>query len=72
MEILKKVKPARSMKLTEEEMKALVEHRAKFSTDVDAAIAIGLDRAVMGRVILVGSGSEETVKKIRKALNITA
>ena len=68
MEILKKVKPARSVRLTDEEMRALTEHRAKFSTDVDAAIAIGLDRAVMGRVLLVGSGNEKTVNKIRKAL----
>ena len=72
MEILKKVKPARSVELSEEEKKALAKHRKKYNTEVDAAIALGLDRAVMNRVMLVGSGSEATVTKIRKALNATA
>lgn len=58
----------KSEPLTEVELNALKQHRGRFSTEVDCAVSIGIDRVVLGRVILVGSGSPETIKKIRKAL----
>lgn len=58
----------KSEPLTEAELNALKRYRTGFSTEVDCAISIGIDRVVLGRVILVGSGSPATIKKIRKAL----
>lgn len=58
----------KSEPLTKRELKALKTYRTRFSTEVDCALSIGIDRLVLGRVILVGSGSPETIAKIRKVL----
>ena len=58
----------KSVKLTQDEFKALKKFRKGFDTGVDCAIEIGIDRVVLDRVLTVGSGSEETVGKIRETL----
>ena len=59
----------RSVKLTKEELAALKVHRKKYDTQVECAISLGIDRLVMNNVILKGSGSPETISKIRSVLN---
>lgn len=62
-------KRRKSVRLTKEELKALKEFTKPFNTGVEAAEALGIDRAVMLRVILVGSGAPETIEKIRSVIN---
>lgn len=59
----------KSEPLTKGELKKLKGYRKRFSTDVACASTIGIDRNVLGRVILAGSGSPETVEKIRTVLS---
>lgn len=59
----------KSEKLTAEERKALKQYRKGFDTEVDCAVEIGIDRLVLNRVMLVGSGSPDTIEKIRKAIS---
>lgn len=61
-------KTRKSEKLTKEELKALKAFRKQFDTEVDCAVKIGIDRLVLNRVILVGSGAPATIEKIRAAL----
>lgn len=61
----------RSIKLSQDEKKALRDFCYTFSTEVDCALAIGIDRNVLARVRQVGSGSENTITKIREALQKT-
>lgn len=61
-------KRRRSVKLLKEEVKALKTFRKQFETDQECADTIGIDRAVFIRVQLAGSASQETVERIRKAL----
>lgn len=58
----------KSVKLTKEEHKALKEYRKGFNTEVECAISIQIDRLVLNRVLLVGSGSPETIEKIKAVL----
>lgn len=58
----------KSVKLTKPELSALKLYRKKYNTSVECAISIGIDRVVLDRVILVGSGSPETITKIRAIL----
>lgn len=62
----------KSEKLTPEERKALKLYRKGFDTEVDCAVAIGIDRLVLNRVLLIGSASPTTVEKIRMALKAVA
>lgn len=62
------IKPKRSISLSTDEINALNHLRINFTTEVEMALKIGIDRNVLSRVILVGSGSESTVSKIRKFL----
>jgi hypothetical protein len=62
------VRKRKSELLTEAELQALKDYRAGFHTEVDCAIAIGIDRTVLNRVILASSGSPETIRKIRQVL----
>jgi hypothetical protein len=62
----------KSERLTTEERKSLKQYRKGFITEVDCAIAIGIDRLVLNRVMLIGSASPATVEKIRAALAATA
>lgn len=61
-------KQKRSVALTDREHSSLKAYRERFSTEVDCALSIGVDRLVLNRVILVGSGAPVSIKKIKKAL----
>jgi hypothetical protein len=58
----------RSELLSKDEHKLLLKYIAKFQTLVDAADAIELPRQTLERVKIIGSGSPETIKKIREKL----
>lgn len=62
-------KPPKTVALTKEELKKLKAYRAGFYTEVDCAISIGIDRLVLNRVMLVGSGSPKSIEKIRSVLD---
>lgn len=59
----------KSERLTKEELKALKSYRKRFDTQVDCAVSIGIDRLVLGRVLLVGSGAPDSIEKIRSVIN---
>lgn len=61
--------PKRSIKLSQDEKKALKNFCKSFQTEVDCALAIGIDRNVLARVRMIGSGSEVTISRIRESLN---
>jgi len=58
----------KSEALTEAEHAALKQYRTGFNTEVECAISIGIDRVVLNRVLAIGSGSPDTIKKVRKVL----
>jgi hypothetical protein len=60
--------PKRSIKLSQDEKKALKNFCKTFQTEVDCALAIGIDRNVLARVRQLGSGSEITISRIRETL----
>lgn len=62
------IKQRKSEPLKGNELSSLKAYRERFDTEVDCAISIGVDRLVLNRVIIVGSGSPASIKKIRKAL----
>jgi len=55
----------RSESLTREEYKALKAYRKQFTTEIDCALSLRIDRGVLGRVLLTGSGSPDSIDKIR-------
>jgi hypothetical protein len=59
----------KSDKLTDEELRSLKKFVGTFSTIIDAAVEIGIHRNVLDLVLVKGSGSPETVQKIREKLN---
>jgi len=59
----------RSVKLTDWEKKDLKILRLKFNTAIECAEYIGINRGSFDRVYLIGSGSEEVIRKIREAIN---
>ena len=61
--------PKRSIKLSQDEKRALRNFYKSFTTEVECALAIGIDRNVLFRVRKIGSGSENTITKIRETLN---
>lgn len=61
-------KKRKSVLLTTGEHKALKQYRKNFNTEVECAITIGIDRLVLNRVLMVGSGSPETISKIKAIL----
>lgn len=63
-------KPAKSVDLTREEVKALKEFRKQYATEVEAALALGVDRNVLNRMILVKKGSGKYVAQIREKLQL--
>jgi len=69
---MKKQKRGTSVSLTKEEHTALKQYRKDFVTEVQCAIAIGIDRNVLNRIIAFGSGSPDSVEKIRAALAVKA
>lgn len=65
------VRKPRSVELTKQEHRALKAFRKGFETEVACAIAIGIDRTVLNAVILKGSGSPDTIQKIREKISAT-
>jgi hypothetical protein len=58
----------KSEKLTPDEYRALVKWLKQFDTQLDGAELIGISREVLARVMIVKSGSPETIGKIRLVL----
>lgn len=58
----------KSESLTKEEYKSLKAYRKLYDTEVACAASLRIDRGVLGRVLLTGSGSPETIEKIRAGL----
>lgn len=65
---VKIIRNRKSIPLSKDELAALKRFRKEFQTEVDCAVKIGVDRAVLNRILLVGSGSVESIEKIQKAL----
>lgn len=59
----------KSAALTKEEWSALRKFRAKFLTNVECAAAVGIDHQPLARILLIGRGSEESIAKVRSAIN---
>lgn len=68
--IMKSFKKQKSVPLTKEELKALKAYRKKFDTEVDCALSIGIDRLPLNRIMMVGSGSPDSIEKIKKAIGV--
>jgi hypothetical protein len=66
---IQSIRKRKSEPLNKEERKALKNYRKQFETEVACAIAIGVDRTVLNAVMLRGSGSPDTISKIREALS---
>lgn len=58
----------KSEKLSKDEFKALKSFVGGFDTVVDAAENIGIHRNVLDLVLIKGSGSPETIQKVRTAI----
>lgn len=58
----------KSVALSKEELAALKKYRSGFLTTVECAESIGINRTPLERVLTVGSGSPETIDKIKKVL----
>lgn len=61
-------KRPKSVPLTKDELKALKRYRKGFDKEVDCAASIGVDRLVLNRIIMVGSGSPYSIDKIKAAI----
>jgi len=62
-------KTEKSVKLTTEELDLLVELREQSNSDTAFASTIGIDRVTLIRIMTIGSGSENNVKKIRRKIS---
>lgn len=60
----------KSVRLTADAFKALKRYRKAFTTEVECAETIGIKRETLNRVLLIGSGSPETIGKIEEALGV--
>lgn len=65
------VRERRSVKLTKEEHKALKVFRKTFDTLTECAMAFPIDRTVLGKVLLSGSGAPKTIEIIRTKIVVT-
>lgn len=61
----------RSVRLAPEEIISLKKLHKKYPTQTEVAELIGISREVLNRVMLVKSGSSETIEKIRTTLEVT-
>lgn len=59
-------KPKKSVSLTRDELKKLRRY-VKGQSQTKAALSLGVGREVLLRVLLVGSGSEETINILRNS-----
>jgi hypothetical protein len=58
----------KSVSLSREELNSLKKYRKGFSTAIDCAMSLGVDRNVLGAVLLKGTGSPDSIEKIRAGL----
>lgn len=58
----------RSVALTDTEKIQLKAYRDQYETEVACAATIGIDRNVLARVMLTGSGAPDTIAKIKKVI----
>lgn len=65
------VRERRSVKLTKDEHKALKAFRKTFDTLTECAMAFPIDRTVLGKVLLSGSGAPKTIEIIRTKIKVT-
>jgi hypothetical protein len=59
----------RSEQLSKEDHKAFIKYYHSFPTKIDAQIAFDVTRQVLDLVAIKGSGSPETIQKIREKLH---
>lgn len=59
----------KSEKLTKTEHRAFINWVKSHDTKIDAAEALGIHRVSIDRIYVIGSGSPETIAKIRKVLS---
>lgn len=59
----------RSVRLTPDELSSLKRLLKQYPSQQEVADIIGISREVLGRVLLVKSGSSETIEKIRATLH---
>jgi predicted DNA-binding protein (UPF0251 family) len=64
----KQTKRGTSVALTKDELAALKLYRKGFVTEVECALSIGVDRNVLNRIMAFGSGSPESISKIKSAI----
>lgn len=62
-------KKRKSVKLTADEFKSLKQYRKGFHTEIECAERLGVDRWILNRILIVGSGAPESIEKIRTGLN---
>ena len=63
------IKQPRSVDVPAEILDWLKSQRIQFKTEVAFALSIGVDRLVANRILLVGSCSPRSLKKITKAFH---
>jgi hypothetical protein len=68
MQVLMEKRKRRSESLSKEEHKAFVKFFQSFPTKVDAEIHFEIKRQVLDLVAIKGSGSPETISKIKAVL----
>lgn len=61
-------KKKKSVLLRPEELKELKKHYKTFHTDTDFSEDMEIGRSTLMRVLILGSGSEATIQKIREKL----
>lgn len=61
----------RSVRLTPDELANLKKLLKQYPSQTEVAEVIGISREVLTRVLIVKSGSSETIDKIRATLQIT-
>lgn len=62
-------KPEKSVKLLQTELDSLTELRTTANSDKAFSTDFKIDRVSLLRIMLVGSGSEKNIKKIRRKLS---
>lgn len=64
------VRERRSVKLTKDEQSALKKFRKQFDTLTECAMQFPIDRTVLGKVLLSGSGAPKTIEIIRTKIKV--
>jgi hypothetical protein len=64
------IKKRKSVHLTRQEIAGLKKYRKGFHTETECAISLGIDRNVLNRILIVGSGAPESIERIRQVLSL--